>query len=338
QLNIVPPLDLKPPKLPMQSGEPFVADQLSEQELVVIGWLSSHGYLNAKVVQHVSSRSAGDVVYKTLHYDISPGEQSHIGGLLLHGNFRTSRRLLESELKLSPGEPLNAVAVGEGERRLRDLGVFHAVQIDTFKPEGNSDTWLLAKLQERRVLTVDLITAWSSDDRLTVGAELADRNLFGRGVSLKLDARFGNARGLGPPWLKLGNRDTATINIRVPRPFRLPITFHSQARYDLERKPLFSEEEFSSDVGVERVFLTRDACKRCPEIVGDVSYELSRQKFQGTRLVTNENQTIGRIVNSATVNRTDSPVDPRSGYATEVRLDIALPQLVGPLSSDVGFW
>ena len=326
-----------PPEVPMDEGEPYVANHFEEQQLVIRSWLAEQGYVDAKIDTQVTHEPRDGQELYTINYGITPGVRARTGGILLQGNFRTSRRLLEQELGITIGEPIDALEMAAGERRLRDLGVFRSVRVGTFSPISNKDTWVAAKLQEREVLGVDAVASWSTNDRLALGIDFSDRNFLGRAIILAATGRFGNATAFGPDTLKLGNRNRVSLSVRVPRPFGVPVTFVGDARYDVERKALFSEDELGGSVGVQHVFLSKNTCKDCPRVQGELRYELTRQEFRGDQLVTDETQTIGRIVFSLGVQGTDPPVDPRSGFIGDFRTDLALPEFAGPLGSDVGF-
>jgi hypothetical protein len=99
---------------------------------------------------------------------------------------RTRDGVVRREVLLAPGEPFDSARAEETARRLRGLGIFRRVQLDTV----STDSGLVV-----RVLTKD---AWSTQldfgfhsagSRVLYSLEAREQNLFGTGTTLEFQTR-----------------------------------------------------------------------------------------------------------------------------------------------------
>ena len=86
-----------------------------------------------------------------LEFQIVPGAQDRIQHIVVLGNEHVRRGLVNRELLIHDGEPLNQSAVLESQRRLYDLGIFNQVQITPQdQPASDTEKTLLVGLEESR--------------------------------------------------------------------------------------------------------------------------------------------------------------------------------------------
>ena len=137
------------------------------------------------------------------HYKVRGVTEVRLGRFIVRGNFHTKLYVIEKELKLHPGDPLTSDALANGARRLRNTGLFDAVNIDLpdlcsaeSAPgdcEGGPVVDAIVRVEERYDLTsqLDLNGGYSSFNGLFGGATWAQRNLFGYGLGFVASATYG---------------------------------------------------------------------------------------------------------------------------------------------------
>lgn len=325
--------------LPLQEGSPFSDVLLQEQDMRLRAELAQRGFLRAVVAPPVVQEGQGtERVEVEIRHDVVLGPKITMRGLSVVGNFRTSPQLLALALDLEPGAPLDAASVAVGAQELRDLGIFRSVNVQDLALNGGTDGWLVVGLQERPMPSLDVSVAFNSDDRLHVGFEFNDRNLWGRGMRLDAGAHWGNARAWGGPELRWGATDRAVLDLEQPLLFGTPWFFGLRADYSFENRPVLEQENVGVEVAVRRSFKPRLGCEACPNVYVRGSYRLSSELTDGIQVGGRERNTVARLRGVVRTSRLNSEIDPRTGYDTFLQLTLALPALAGPFSSNIGYW
>jgi outer membrane protein assembly complex protein YaeT len=324
---------------------PYVEGRLVSDRREILTTLASAGYPEAVVNRRLK------VPYKTepgnaeIVYRIEPGRRSTFGGFLVRGNFRTAESVIEHELDLEPGEPLDLVALSEAKQRLRSLGVFSSVDLKPLNQWANtSETWLLVELAERDQLALDLVGSFATDDLFSIGADFRDPNFLGRAINFDISARLANASEVGIPAARIGNQDFLRLRLQAPHPLGLPFNADYSAFYSFQDSPTFVQRTMGITAGINRVLLAETACKACPQVTARLGYELISSEGtykdplqEGDPRSFSDRVPFARIVPGLRVSRLDSPVDPRSGYAADLRLELAHRILAGPING-ADFW
>lgn len=188
-------------------------------------------------------------------YTLRSPEQLRIGKIVLRGNFRTNKNLILRELGLQEGDPLTSDAISEAEHRLRNTGLFDAVNIEwpDLNCEGqqracNSEVInAIVRVEERYDNHGEIIIEGGvSSYNLWFGTfRLNQRNLFGRGLrflaSLTLGAKLKEAEGTFriPPW----------IHSRLPRTLQFTTDLNGVYRQqDTPRFGLLTTQGFGAAI------------------------------------------------------------------------------------------
>lgn len=336
------PADALQEELKLQPGGPFSAQTVERDVQTLQTALFRQGYLHAQVEAQLHGavtdakaelKTPGKTQQTDIVYVINAGRQSRFGGMLISGNFRTRSSTLQQELHLSPGAPLDLLGVGSARRSLRGLNIFHNVALSpkTPYPAGNDD-WLMLRLEERDVRTLDGLAAFSSDYRFAIGAELRDANVLGRAMQLNLQVRLANVSKVFP-YARIGDQDIIEAQLRAPHPFGLPFLAEGQALYRHQSVKGYMEKRIGGMVAVSRPLLSSDDCTYCVNLSGRLAYEVF-----DTNRDDSGRATVARLVPSLDLDMRDSGLDPHSGYHIDLRLEGAHPQLAPGLRRATRFW
>lgn len=153
--------------------------------------------------QRLYGRQLPSIGFRTVE-----GRRTVVDGILLQGNLRTDRDVIESELLFRDGYPLGTDELFRSQGNLRSLGVFDSVLVETI---GESETTpadadriesaIVVTVEESDYRFADLyvgvqIDSTPLDENLpvlySVGGSVRDRNLFGRALEVGAGINFVN--------------------------------------------------------------------------------------------------------------------------------------------------
>lgn len=329
--------------LALRPGQPYLQASQSSDRRLILDALAGAGYPRAEIARKMKLPLPDQPGEVSITYTAEPGRRASFGGFLVRGNFDTARSVIGDSLELELGQPLSAKSMSDARRRLGALGVFGAVEI---QPLGlwreDAPTWLLVTVEERARRALFAVASFSTDDYFALGVDYTDRNLFGRAVSLDLELRFANATQLGTD-VRIGLRDRALLRLTAPRPFGAFFDVEARAYYDFVTRPeTYDEQRVGVSFAASRALIERTDCPLCPALVASLGYELAATELivRAADVVLDEPAaTIGRLFARLTIDHRDSPIDPRSGYQAELRVELANRAFAGPFSGNAhDFW
>lgn len=345
--------------LVLEDGAPFVPEKLQEARQTVLSLLVARGYSDANVEAHTEVRRGPDAEQVRIRFVVEPGTRATYGGVFIRGVFRTDPDVIRDQFDLPTGEPLDLALLSRAQTELRELGVFSSVTVDALpRPPGTRKTWLTVAVEESRRRRFDLVGSFGSDEFFSLGFDFIDRNVLGRALSLDVTLRFSNASEILSPSLRIGNYDQISVRLGAPKPLGLPFDVATNAFYqfyeqrelfDRNAEPLFSERRFGAGLAARKDVLVPASCPGCPLVQGTLGYELLSSRFQLNvdpedvpqapfLPETTEDRAIGRIFTEWLVDDRVTPVEPRSGYFSRARFDVAVPALAFSVEDATGFW
>ncbi|MBC2710860.1 MAG: hypothetical protein HGJ94_07650 [Desulfosarcina sp.] len=119
-------------------GDPFGKAALDAEKEAIASLVSEKGYPHATVnasVNYSEDRTQADIAH-----DIDPGPLVSLGEIFVSGNLRTTEKVIRRELDVQPQSPLSLRSLHDGQRRLRDLDIFHGVSYRTFGLKEKEET------------------------------------------------------------------------------------------------------------------------------------------------------------------------------------------------------
>ncbi len=144
--NIASTLSTKP-------GQPFSPARAQANQESILGYLRDHGYSQATASWKALPASPTHDV--DLDYDIHLGPQERIQRVVVMGNEHTRAGIIQHNILLKAGDPLNQSDIYDSQRNLYDLGIFNQVQIGPQDPQSpETQKTLLVKVEEARRWTV----------------------------------------------------------------------------------------------------------------------------------------------------------------------------------------
>jgi outer membrane protein insertion porin family len=119
-------------------------------------------------------------------YVIEEGPRIYIERINIVGNFRTEDKVIRREFRLAEGDAYNRLLVEAARRRLRALGFFKTVDIDTDPGSAPDRVVLTVKVQEQPTGELSFGVGYSTSEGVIGDISVTERNLMGKGQYVRL--------------------------------------------------------------------------------------------------------------------------------------------------------
>ena len=302
QAQIFKALDLKP-------GGPARAADVIAAEGRIVAAAEERGYADAKTEARQVSVEHLD---QTMHvvFNLAAGPLVKLDGIRLDSKGRTKRAWL---LKLVPwkvGQVYKPAVVGELERRLLETQVYESVTV-ALAPEPNADGLrpVVVGLADRSRHTIEFGAGYSTSEGPDVDLKLLSYNSFGIGDTTTYEARYASLANTNDLGSKLG------VQFSLPhfgRPGRI-LTLEPSLFQNVTNAYTETGGRLSADL-TQRYGKTSF-------ITAGASLTQSTVDDKETGRI---NILTGRLLAAFALDRSDNPLDPRSGYRIDARAEPTL--------------
>jgi outer membrane protein insertion porin family len=106
---------------------------------------------------------------------------------------RTLDRVIRREFQLVEGDAFNASKLRRSRERIRDLGFFKEVNVNTERVEGEAATVVNVDVQEQSTGSLTFGAGFSTSDGPLGAIQLRERNLLGKGQDLQVNLSLSGA-------------------------------------------------------------------------------------------------------------------------------------------------
>ncbi len=128
-------------------NQPFSEFNIAADREQILNFYFENGFPNAQFSWTSTPGPASNIV--NLSYAIKEGDQQFVRQVIYSGLSTTKPDLVNRQIRLSPGDPLSPVEMGETQRRLYDLGIFAKVDMAVQNPDGQeSRRYVLYDMEE----------------------------------------------------------------------------------------------------------------------------------------------------------------------------------------------
>ena len=136
--------------LSAQTGQPFSLITLSSDRDEVLSYYLSNGFDHARIEIQQNVESA-DPTRTDVALNVTEGQQVFIDHVLLSGIQHTRPSVVQSQVLVHAGDPLDQAALLQTQRNLYNLALFNEVNADVQDPSGNAPSKnVLVQLTEAR--------------------------------------------------------------------------------------------------------------------------------------------------------------------------------------------
>lgn len=205
----------------------------------LVALYSDRGYPKMQVENRL--RLSQDRKRASIEYRITEGEQIFVDRIVISGNYRTKRGIIEESLYFEEEDPLSLRKISESQSRLYGLNIFDRVEIDMPRPDSlQKFQSVLIKLTESKPYTLTYGVGYQSFDLLRGLFGISNRNLFGTGRTIALNTRAGFREG------------RVVITYLDPHLFFHRLTSDISAFGEYGERESFSFRRYGASLNVER--------------------------------------------------------------------------------------
>ena len=205
--------------LRMQSGGIFDADAVDKTTDDLTMALARDGQPFASAEPRISRvpPTAGATGIIDVVYTIAQGKRLYVERVQIHGNTKTHDDVIRREFDFGEGDAYNKALVDRAERRLKTLGYFKSVKIETERGSAPDRVVLDVNVQEQDTGNFFVSGGYSTATGLMASVTVSDSNLLGTGYRGKISVTWGQYAegfdvGLTDPYF-LGQRMPAGIEL-----------------------------------------------------------------------------------------------------------------------------
>ncbi len=298
-------------EIPISVRDWYDGDAVDRADTQLTELLATRGFpfvnVEPRVVRNREARTVD------LTFEITEGPRAFVERIEITGNTRTQDRVIRREFRLAEGDPLVVQQVRRSRERIRGLGFFTDVQINSAPGSAPDRVILNTQVQERATGEFTIGGGYSTDAGLLADIGLRERNLLGTGVDARLNVTLAQRR--------------SQVDVSVTDPQFLDRNLAAGADVFLVQRNLqdtsgYNERRagFALRMGYEINERLRQswAYSLVDRELTDVDPGTSRfiQEQAGRTLLSQVSTTI-------TYDRRDSRVEPRSGYVVRGGVDWA---------------
>ena len=184
--------------------EYFNREVLAKDLERVSNFYTGQGYAFAEVIPKINKDASRQVV--DVAYEVHKGDLVKFQRIDITGNTKTRDKVIRRELHVVEGSLYSKPRLERSVRNLRRLDYFEQVGMDTSKGSAPDKMNLDVIIKEKPTRFVSLGAGFSSADNLFAVAQIAERNLGGRGQKLNFQGQVGSVSNrfsltFTEPWL-----------------------------------------------------------------------------------------------------------------------------------------
>jgi len=300
--------------IPLASGGPYHPVLLEDSLQIIRGLYEEKGFADAQVSAQEDWNAAKSLVDVTI--DVSEGPRTVVDRIILRGNYRTEDEVLERAVDLKPGDPVSRSQLLEVERRLYGLGLFSRVDVELGPADLSERTRdVIVRVEEGRTHRVSYGIGYGTDDGFAGLFGYTHRNLWGRGITLQSDLRYGQKERLARAVLDQPN----VTRWHLPVLYSLTLQSEKRPSYQVDRA--ISQVEAVYQAGAWRYGLAFDY-----RIVKS-TLDAAVVDLEGLDPLERRDQDvkISSIIPNLFIDRRDDPLEPTRGWTASLRFQYAFP-------------
>ncbi|MDR2489594.1 MAG: outer membrane protein assembly factor BamA [Desulfovibrio sp.] len=225
-----------------QKKEYFNLSVLQSDAKALTEYYADYGYAFADVNPQPRKRDdASNVV--DLDFIIQKNNKVYVRRVLVEGNSKTRDNVILREMRLTDGEQFEGSKLHRSIERLDKLGYFEMAEAELVPTQNAEEVDLKVKIKERPTGALMAGVGYSTFSSVGVSGTLMERNLWGRGYAVSLQAAF------------TGLRDAYTFSFTNPRVNDTPLAmgtdlYHWRDDYiDFTKKTTGGVLRFSYPIG-----------------------------------------------------------------------------------------
>lgn len=293
-------------------GRWYNAEEVEETVEKLTDAVGNRGYAFVDVKPRIERRAEDRKV--DVLYQIEEGPRVFVDRIDITGNVRTQDAVIRREFRLVEGDAFNAAKLRRSRQRIRDLNFFEKVEVANVPSETAPDrTVINVEVEEKSTGELSFGVGWSSSLGPIAEISARERNLLGRGQSLRLGGTVAGKK--------------SQLDLSFTEPYFLDR--HIAAGFDafLIRRELEDESSYDSETIGTAVRLGYQVTEALRE---DWRYTLRQDEVtdvdaDATRYIRDQigKSVLSSISHTFTYDQRDSRIEPTEGWFLRLNNELA---------------
>ena len=307
--------DLSPerllPYVEIETGEWYDADEVEDTVIALTEAVGSRGYAFVDVRPRIEPDRETTTVDVT--FQVGEGPRVYIERIDIVGNVRTLDEVIRREMRLVEGDAFNSALIRRSQQRIRNLGFFDEVEIETSEGSAPDRTVLTVEVNEVPTGEISFGAGFSTTDGVLGDVAIRERNLLGKGQDLRLSFTASSKR--------------QEIDLSFTEPYFLDRNL--AAGFDLFRRTIDLQEESSFERETNG-FALRAGYPLVERLRHTVSYalrtdEVSHIAITASRFIIEQRgtTTTSSLAQQFDYDLRDNRIEPTEGYYARLRQEVA---------------
>ncbi len=168
-----------------EEGEWYNAEEVDETIDNLTEVIGNLGY----AFVDIRPRAERDYENRLIHvtYEIQEGPKVFVERIDIQGNERTLDEVVRREFRLVEGDAFNSAKLRRSRQRIRNLGFFRTVDIQTQQGSAPDKTLIVVEVEEQSTGDLTFGAGFSTSVGPVGNTGIRERNLLGRGQDLRLN-------------------------------------------------------------------------------------------------------------------------------------------------------
>ncbi len=171
------------PLVPIKDGAVYNAELVDKSIDALTNAAGTKGYAFAEIHPRIRRDRATHTI--DMIFNIDQGPRVYVERINITGNAHTLDKVIRRQMRLAEGDAFNRVLVDRSRTRIKALGFFKDVKIDTSPGSAPDRTVLNVRVTEDSTGQLQLGAGYSSTSSFVGQFSYEQRNLFGRGEYLR---------------------------------------------------------------------------------------------------------------------------------------------------------
>ncbi|MEZ5828212.1 MAG: outer membrane protein assembly factor BamA [Hyphomicrobiales bacterium] len=167
-----------------KTGRRYNAEKVEKTVEALTVLVSQQGYAFGQVRPRFERDQANHTM--NIVYVIEEGPRVYIERINIVGNFRTEDGVIRRQFRLAEGDAYNRLLVEAARKRLRALGFFKTVEIETEPGSAPDRVVLVVKVVEQPTGELSFGVGYSTSEGVIGDISITERNLMGKGQYVRL--------------------------------------------------------------------------------------------------------------------------------------------------------
>ncbi len=165
-------------------GQWYNADEIQNSIDSMTDSLGDRQYAFVDIRPNIKRNADDDTL--DIAFNINESPRVFVERINVNGNLRTIDKVIRREISLSEGDPYSRTKLARSEQRIRDLGYFETVEVNTSQGSAPDRVVIDVTIREQSTGELSIGAGFSTNDGPLADLRIRERNFLGKGQDVLL--------------------------------------------------------------------------------------------------------------------------------------------------------